>query len=422
MIVARSLKANVLFYLAGTAIYALSQWLLVIMYARADGPTGVGLFAMASAISAPLIVLSQMSMRQVLIADVGKRFSFRDYLTARWTLSTVAVAATIVVAVIIGYRGSALMTVAAFATGRAFESISDIFYGRSQAHGGLGRVALYTGVRGVVTLLATGGVMLATHSMVASAFAFAAASVICQMMVRVVEGRLFTDEGSTRARLSRALLLHSAPLAISLFLISLTAYAPRLTLQHFGGERLVGQASTVEYFLSLGLLGVAALGQASSSPIANAYHSGDRAAFVRLVTIIALAAAAMGVGIVLAAYLIGRQAILALYGPSFTEAASAATAIIAGGAFSYLASMLGFALSATGRYDRMIGWSVAVLAVTIAGSYTMVGIFGLTGLGYALAASGLVNILGYLLLLRQACRRMPTGAAEDSPARRLAHG
>jgi O-antigen/teichoic acid export membrane protein len=424
MSAARSLKADVIFYLAGTGIYAASQWLLVVIYARAIGPEAVGLFAIATAISAPIMVLSQMSMRQVLIADVGRRFDFGEYVKARWVLSVAATAAIVLGAIALDYRGAALLTITAFGVGRAFESVSDIFYARCQAHGGLRRVSLYTGVRGVVTLAAAGSTMLATTDMLLSATAFAVASMICQMMVRTIESRHIGDDARIlpKRMLSSALLLHAAPLAISQFLISLTAYSPRLTLQHFGGDQLAGQAGAIEYFLSLGLLGVAALGQAASAPLAQAYHRGDRRGFVSLVTMTAATSAALGVGMSLAAQLVGRQAILALYGPSFGEAAAAAGMIIAGGSFSYVASALGYAVSATGQYDKLVGWSALVLAVTLTGSYLAIGRFSLDGLALTLAISGTLNILVYIHLLRRACSRMRKSSGDQDHGPGVAHG
>lgn len=429
----RSLKADAMLYLVGTGIYALSQWSLVVIYARAGGPDAVGLFAIATAIGAPLIALSQMSMRQVLIADVGGRFDFGQYLAARWALSAVAVIAIIATAAVMGYGGTALLTIAGFGLGRAFESVSDIFYARSQAHGGLRRVSMYTGLRGAVTLAVSGGTMVATHNMAVSAAAFALASLACQWLVRTVERRSIAMPVTpptvtapmtvvTRQWVPRALLLHSAPLAIAQFLIALTAYAPRLILQHFGGEGLAGQAGVVEYFLSMGLLGVAALGQASSSPIAHAFHGGDRHRFNRLVATVMAGATVLGAGIALSVILFGHWAILALYGPAFTDAADAAVPIIIGGSFGYVASVLGYAVSATGRYERMVGWSVAVLVVTLAGGFVAIGTFGLAGLGYALAASGIVNILAYIHLLRRAGRSMPILRDADDENGVVAHG
>lgn len=420
----RSLKTDVIFYLAGTGFYALSQWLMVIVYARINGPEGVGLFAIATAISAPIVVLSQMSMRQVLIADVVQRFHFSDYLVARWLFSAVAIVAIVCFAAIIGYRGVALLTITAFGIGRAFESVSDIFYARSQAHDGLRRVSSYTGIRGAITLAASGGAMLITHSMLISALAFALASLFCQLAVRSIEGKLIVEKaiGIARRKLSRELLLHSLPLAVSQFLISLTAYAPRLILQHFGGEQLAGQAGVVEYFLSLGLLGVAALGQASSSPMAKAYHRGDRRSFSKIVTILVAGATLLGSGLALAAYLAGEKVIMLLYGPSFAQAGTAAFIIIAGGVFGYVASILGYAVSATGHYKRMIGWSMAVLTVTIAGGYLAIANYNLAGLGYVLAASGIVNILGYVHLLRRAYALIPDVTSMDHSERNHAHG
>jgi len=418
-----SLGRDAIAYLAGTGIYALCQWLLVVVYARVAGPEGVGLFAVATAISAPLIVLSQMSMRQVMIADVAQRFRFEDYLNKRWALSCLAVGAVGLVALAFGYRTLSLLVILAFAIGRALESVSDIFYARAQARGGLGRVSGYIAFRGVATLAGSGGVMAATGSMALSAVAFALTSLVCQLLVRHVENRLFLTATCPRPQSSSwELLLHASPLAVSLFLVSLAAYAPRLVMQQLGGERLAGQASAVEYLLSIGLLGVAALGQAGSAPLAHAYHGGDRRGFVRLAALIATAAGALGVAMTGAAFIFGRSAILALYGEPFEQAASAAAAIMAGGAVGYVASALGYAVSSTGRYARMIIWSVVVLAVTVAGSYLAVSRWGLAGLGIALAVAGATNILAYVHLLARALRDDRDTMADGAGQRRAFDG
>lgn len=421
MSIARSLKADAFFYLAGTSAYALTQWLLVIVFARVAGPEGVGLFAVATAISAPIIALSRMSMRQILIADVSRRFAFADYLNARWALSIAALAAIILVSLVIEYRGVALLTILGFCLGRVIESVSDIFYARSQANDGLNRVSAYTAARGIITLIMTGGTALATDSLLAAAAAFSLASLACQLAVRMAEQRFLSAEPTGR-RLSRALLQHAAPLAFAQFLIALTAYAPRLILQHFGGEQLAGQASSVEYFLAIGALGVAALGQAASSPMATAFHAGQRGGFVRIVVIIATAAGLLAVGTGFAAHLFGRLAIESLYGPAFSQAASAAPTIVTGGVVGYVASILGYAVSSTGRYNRMIGWSVAVLVTTLVGGYLMVGRLGLDGLGYALAVSGVINIVGYVHLLHRALGTLPALPERERERERALHG
>ncbi|VXD00979.1 lipopolysaccharide biosynthesis protein [Sphingomonas sp. 8AM] len=419
MKLARSLKTNALVYLIGTGLYALTQWALVVVFARSQGPAAVGLFAVATAVSAPIIVLSQMSMRQVLIADVKGRFSFVDYLRARWLLSVVAFLTIVAVALAIGYRGKGLLIIAGFALGRVFESVSDIYYAQSQAEGGLHRVSFYTAARGIVTLSIAAGAAIVTHDLLTAACGFAVASLLCQLGVREIEGRIIPESRrKPTLRLSGALLRHAAPLAVSQFLIAATAYAPRLILQHFGGEQLAGQASAVEYFLAMGTLGVAALGQAASAPIAAAYHRASDRTFVRLVTMIAGGAVLLAAIMALAANLFGHAVILALYGSSFEAAAQAAPAIVTGGVVGYIASVLGYAVSATGRYDHMVRWAFAVLLTTIIGGCVMVDRFGLIGLGYALAVGGALNIAAYVHLLHRAWATSSSAAAAiDAGAR-----
>src|SRR5262245_13972129 len=147
-IAAPSIRINAAWMFAGTGVYALCQWMIAIVLARLGGSEAVGLFAFGSAISMPVVVASQLALRQVLLADTRKRYAFSDYFTLRSGATIGALVAIASIAVALGYRGESLVAIVGIAVGRCCESISDIHYARLQQSERLAQVARFTMLRG----------------------------------------------------------------------------------------------------------------------------------------------------------------------------------------------------------------------------------------------------------------------------------
>jgi O-antigen/teichoic acid export membrane protein len=379
-----------------------------VVFARVDGPHAVGLFALAIGIAAPVITLSQICLRQVMITDVRQRYAFGDYLSLRRGLTVVAVAVCACVVLALGYRGAQALTLLGFAIGRAFESISDIYYGRLQVSGRLDKVARYLVLRAALTLIVTSVVCITTRSLVAAALGFACASMLSQYIVQRVERTVVDGAGGAslrrRGRWDRlymsSLASRSAPLTSSQFFVSLNYYAPRLIVERLRGSVTLGQFAALDYLLSIGLLVVAALGQATSPALARAFHEGDYRRFWRITVLGTLITAGVGLGIILVSLLWGSVAINAIYGARFGPAVAALGPFMVGGAVSLIANILAYSAINTGIF-RGLTWRYAlVFAVTGAACYFGVSAFGLPGVGFGLGCGGCAGIavtLGFLV-------------------------
>src|SRR5262249_52560223 len=79
----RSLRYNRPWAVGGEAVYAASQWLLVVVLAKLGTPEMVGQFALAFAVTAPLILFANLQLRALLASDGRRDSKFSHYFTLR---------------------------------------------------------------------------------------------------------------------------------------------------------------------------------------------------------------------------------------------------------------------------------------------------------------------------------------------------
>ncbi|MGM7545032.1 hypothetical protein ACS7FJ_12975, partial [Proteus mirabilis] len=84
------LLKNTSYTLVGNVIFALSQWLILIILNKFGNSTDVGIFTYSLAITTPIFLLSQCGLRSYLVVDIKKAFHFKIYLNLRILLSTIA--------------------------------------------------------------------------------------------------------------------------------------------------------------------------------------------------------------------------------------------------------------------------------------------------------------------------------------------
>ena len=79
-----SFRSSLVWGVIGSVAFGLSQWLLIVILARTGTATLVGQFSLALAVVAPVQMIANMQLSNVLATDAGSRFSFGTYLGARW--------------------------------------------------------------------------------------------------------------------------------------------------------------------------------------------------------------------------------------------------------------------------------------------------------------------------------------------------
>jgi O-antigen/teichoic acid export membrane protein len=397
---ALSIRSNAAWTLAGTLVYAASQWIIAIVFARFGGAEAVGLFAFASALAMPIILASQLALRQFIVTDVRQRYAFADYFRLRLGGTVVAFLLIATISIKLGYTGSELSAIIAIGAGRCLESISDIHYGRMQRDQRLDHVARYTAARGLLCVIVVPAAFVASGSMVVAGIAFALACGVSAFLVdRVREDEADARQGRWIWRYSMSLAFAAAPLAIAQVLSNLTGTMPRFVLQGTGGTALVGQFAVVEYFIIATHLAAQSLGQAAAPRLARLAADNAVGEFVRLSRNLVVAFSAVGLALFLVAFSVGAELMTQLYGRGFEEAGLAFAALAASAVVALVASALNYVATATGRFKQMpllyaCGLAVAlVMMLALVPSYGLVGIAIASASGYATLVAGLLIVL-----------------------------
>ena len=303
-----SLRSNFSWTFAGNVVYAGCQWGMLMVLAKLGSPERVGQFALGLAVTAPVIMFTNLQLRAIQATDARREYRFGHYLALR--LATTALALLVIAGIACGYRLETALVILAVGLAKAFESLSDVVYGLLQAHERMDRIALSMMIKGPLSLVALGMVVYLTASIAWGALALAGVWGLLLIAYDIPNGIRLLDQGEPSApcwdlpALARLAWL-ALPLGIVMMLISLNANIPRYFIEHYWGERELGIFAALAYLMVAGNTVVGALGQSASPRLARYYAEGNGRAFRRL--LVKLVGLGAGMGLVGLLVALGRR-------------------------------------------------------------------------------------------------------------------
>jgi O-antigen/teichoic acid export membrane protein len=400
--------SNVRWNLVGNLVYALGQWVQLIILARMGGPAAVGAYVFALALTAPVMMLASLCLRFVQACDVPRRYAFREYLKLRGVTTVAAVFAIALIAWGTGAGRSGWAVLLPICAMRAADAISDIYYGVWQQHermatiaGGLVLNAVSSAAFMTVAAVLGGGVPGAA---IGSALGSCAALVFVRVRTSAdAELRRAIAAGSSRVSLRRLarLAAEASPLGFSVLLGSLQQNVPRFFLAHYGGEAALGVFAAASQLTTSGDIVIHALGTASGPRLASLREAGDAGAFRGLTRKLVLAGAILGASGLAVSALAGRWILELLYRPEFGSGAHVLVVLSAAAGIGFVATLLCYALSAARVFAVQPLLLGVTLAVLVASCAALVPRHGGDGAAWGLAiASSVLTLVTWLALRR----------------------
>ena len=364
-----SLKRNVSWTFGGNVVFASCQWGILSALTKLGTPDIVGRFALASAVATPVVLFSNLQLRDVMASDARGDYAFGEYLALRLSLLPAALLVVVAVAVF-GYTGPQAVAITLFGLARCVEGVSDIFYGYAQKNERMELIARSLGIKGPAALLLFGGTFAATHSL-----AWALAAMIlgwalplfvfdmpnARRLMSRVEGRIALRP-VWRAASLRSLSWLALPLGVTMLLIQLRNTIPRTFLEGGHGEAELGIFSAMAYLVAIGNTVIMALSQSSIPRLAKAHVNGR--GFARLVRRLLLISASMGIAGILVARFAGRPLLTILYSREYALHQDVFILIMIAGGLYYIGSILGAPATAIRAYRAQMwiqGVHVALL-------------------------------------------------------------
>ena len=166
---ALSFRSNFIWNFIGNSTYAASQLGILVILARFGGAEDVGKFSLGLSIAAPVIMLSNLQLRQVQASDVRDQFAFKHYFALRTLTSTWAFPVVVLFALIGGYTDDSVLVIVIIGAAKCFESISDIAYGLFQRHERMDMSAISMLLNGPLSLVMLGVGFALSRSVVLAA-------------------------------------------------------------------------------------------------------------------------------------------------------------------------------------------------------------------------------------------------------------
>jgi O-antigen/teichoic acid export membrane protein len=409
-----SLRKNIAWTVAGNAVYAACQWGMLVSIAKLGTPTMVGQFAFGLAVSAPVFMLTGLQLRAVLATDARDEYRLGHYLTPRLFGAAAGLALIASLIALSHFQRDTAVVVLLVAVTKAVEALSDIIYGFWQKHERLEKIAIALIGRGIGSLVVMATALYLKHNI---ALATAATALYWFLWLATYErkgAKNLLASVSPQEFLQvewdlvkcRRLVILSLPLGIVTLLLSVNANIPRYFIERYWGESALGYFAAMAYAFVAGNTVIAATGQSAIPRLAR-YFDSDRSAYAQLLKNMVLIGAMVGIlGIALAIFA-GPAFLRLVYRDDYAQYATVFTWLMAAAAVAYVASMLGYAMTAARVFRPQVPLVLAAVAVTALACRLLIPRFGLTGSAYAVMIGSVFLCAGSAVLVFTSLRSEP---------------
>jgi O-antigen/teichoic acid export membrane protein len=355
-----TLRRNFSWTFLGNTAYAVSQWAMLVVLAKLGTPTMVGQFALALAVTSPVIIFARLELGAVLASDARREYQFSDYLGLRLVSMAAALAVIGTITLATSYPGEMKLLIMTMAAVKAVDAVSDICYALLQQRERMDRIATSMLIKGPLALAALTLAVTMTGSVLGGVVALAITSVVVLFTydARSAVSLLATSDGPLRhplrPRLDPGVLKKlgwtALPLGIATMLNELNTSIPRYLIVHYQGESALGIFAALAYLTFAGATVVNAMGQAAYPRLAVYCARADHDSFRSLLNKLMVMAALLGVGSIGLASFLGSDLLGRIYRPEYAGHAALLTWLMIAAALGYMATYQGYGLTASRNF------------------------------------------------------------------------
>ncbi|MEM7714291.1 MAG: oligosaccharide flippase family protein [Cyanobacteria bacterium P01_A01_bin.68] len=412
-----SLRRNFSWTFIGNAVYAACQWGMLVVLAKLGSPEMVGQFTLGLAVTAPIVMLTNLQLDIVQATDAKEQYAFSDYLGLRLIGTTIALVGIAIVTLWTGYSLQTSLVILLVGLAKAFESVSDIFHGLIQQHERMDRIAISLMIKGPLSLLLLGLGVFLSGNVVWGVGGLVFAWVVVLVGCDIRNGTLILNR-VPKIRLSwktiTKLVWLCLPLGLVKMLISLNANVPRYFIEEYLGERQLGIFAALAYLMVAGNMVIFALGESASPRLAKYYAARNITAFRGLLLKLVGLAALIGGTAIVVAQVAGTELLTLLYRPEYAENKNLFVLLMVAAAIGYMSSFLGYGMTAA-RYFRV--QTPLFIIVTATSAMTCLWLLptqGLIGAAKALIFAAIVQAVFSLGVIIHAIYKLKRTKPDES--------
>jgi O-antigen/teichoic acid export membrane protein len=399
-----SLRRNFSWTFIGNGVYAACQWGMLVLLAKLGSPEIVGQFTLGLAVTAPVLMFTNLHLRTLQATDAKGEYLFSDYLGLRLIMTGLALLIITAITLISRYRWETSLVILLIGLAKAFESISDVFHGLFQQHERMDRIAVSLMIKGSLSLLLLGiglyisnsalwgvlGLVLA-WAVVLVGYDIRNGDLILKQMLKVKDIALRVQPRWYLKTLGK-LVQSSLPLGFVMMLISLNGNIPRYFIEKYLGERELGIFAAIAYLMVAGSMVALALGESANPKLAKYYASGNTKAFYKLLLkLLGIGALLSGMAILIAV-ISGKQILTILYNIEYAQYSDLLAWLMVAAGISYICTFLNCGMMAARYFHIQIPLFTLVATTSTIGCLWLLPSMGLKGAAIALLLSAVVQM------------------------------
>jgi O-antigen/teichoic acid export membrane protein len=386
----RGLSTDVLWMVAGNALYVGCQWGVLVATVKCGTPEMVGRLSLGFAICAPVFLFCQLRLRAASATDAKSEYESPEYVTLRLLCTLLALVAVVLVCIPGRFTLETTLTILAVAVAKAIESGSDLFYGFMQNAEQNRPIAISMILRGVMSLAGFVTVLVTSHNLLWALTAFCAGWGLVLILVDFpLAARLVRHtEGCglhVRWRWGRLAKLAklSLPLGISAMLMSLAVNMPRYFVQQFAGEAELGLFSALAYLTIASGMIVNSLAEVTVPRFARLFHTERFAEAKRLLLLSMLVTVLTGAVSVLVAAFFSHALLTVLYRAQYAASGDLLSWLMVAAAVANVASVFSYVLVAARKFNLHLLCLIVLATGSAVASWMMVPRWHARGAAFA---------------------------------------
>ncbi|WP_026731764.1 lipopolysaccharide biosynthesis protein [Fischerella sp. PCC 9605] len=411
-----TLRRNFSWTFIGNAVYAACQWGMLVVLAKLGSPEMVGQFSLGFAVTAPVVMFTNLQLRQVQATDAKQQYLFGDYLALRLIATGLALLIIAGIAFSKIYPWETALVILLVGLAKAVESVSDVFHGLFQHRERMDRIAISMMLKGpmsllllvigvyvsgsvawgVIGLICAGTIVLIAYDIPRTALLLSHPSPILQS--QELQKTQLADTLKPRWHLRKLgkLAWLTLPLGLGMMLVSLNSNIPNYLIENYLGGWELGIFAAIAYLMEIGNRVVIALGESAVARLAQYYAAGKSILFLRLLfKLVGIGALLGGTG-VLVSLIAGKQVLTFIYRPEYAQYTNLLVWLAIAAGIRYMANFLGYGMTAA-RYFRiqmpLFGFVTVILAVASLWLLPKVGLIGgAIALLLAAIAQGVISL------------------------------
>lgn len=403
----KSIKRNFSFTFIGNAIYALTQWLYLMIITKTTSPTTVGQYTLGLAVTAPIYMLLNLQLRSILATDVKKQFQFGGYLGLR--LVTVGISLLIISVIVFfgGYSPATSVIVLLVGLSKGIESISDVIFGKFQAEERMDIISKSLIFKGLLSLFISSLLLLITNSLIISLIGLNVSWLIIMLLIDIRNLYKFTGfKPNFNYHVIFQIIKISLPLGIVMMLLSLNTNIPRYFIENQLGLYELGIYAAIAYIVMAGNTVISALGQSASPRLAKYFANENKSGFVKLLGQILLFGLFISGLFIITVIFFGKLILQLIYTSEYSEYQYIFLLISIGAGISFISSFMGYSITAARNFKVQPFIAATVILVTIISCYFLIPTYGLLGAAISYILSSLIQCMLNSIVILTTVRQM----------------